>query len=137
MADIAIGKALWNDLVCQIAARARDHDAAADLPRTANPKSVRYQAQTSADNATAFQVRTAASADAGNHRYSRVFKSAAIAQRFESSGRFQDEIVGRRRIRSDEKDLGKCGRSSRDYALMRSVVAAQRKKGVFQIIQTN
>lgn len=54
MTDIIVGRALWDDLVRQIAVRARDSDDTADLPRTATPKRVRHRAQTPIDKVAIF-----------------------------------------------------------------------------------
>jgi len=91
MADIVIGKALWNDLVRQIAFRAC---ARGDTLHKANLSHIRHQAQTPIDNATAHRVRTATDAAAGNHRHSRAFKNLAVIRRHEAPARRHDEVVG-------------------------------------------
>lgn len=60
MADIAIGKALWTDLVRQIAVHTHDQDNAEDSPRRV------------------------AGADAGHRPHSKAFKSAPIIQQLEA-----------------------------------------------------
>ncbi len=76
MTDIAVGKALRNGLVRQIAVRARNHDGAEDLPRPAiNAKS-------------------------GNRRYSRTLKSIDITRWLEASVRLQADIAGGRCIQA-------------------------------------
>jgi len=74
MADIVIGKALRNDLVRQIAVRARNRNHTEDFLRTA--------------------------AITGNHRHSRGFKSIALTRRLETSARLHGAVVGGRSIRS-------------------------------------
>lgn len=65
MADIAIGKALWIDLVRQIAVRTRDQDDAEDF------------------------LRWLVSADTGHRPHSRALKSAAIPRQLEAFFRFR------------------------------------------------
>jgi len=94
MTDIAVGRALWNDLVCQIAVRTRHYDDAEDLLHTAYLKLVRYRAQPPVDTVAAFPVRTAINASIDNRRHSRALKNVAITQQLEDSAPLQDEVVG-------------------------------------------
>lgn len=58
MTDIAVGTAIWSDLVRQVAFSARACDAAEALPHTASLNLLRYSDRTSADEISAFAVRT-------------------------------------------------------------------------------
>ena len=58
MADIVVGRALWDDLVRQIAVRAHSYDGAEDLAHTARLKRVYHPARTPVDDAAA-PARTA------------------------------------------------------------------------------
>ena len=96
MTDIVVGRALWDDLVRQVAVGTCNHDDAEDLLHTAYLKLVRYRAQTPVDNVAAFLVRTAINANIDNRRHSRALKNVAITQQLEDSGPLQDEVVGAR-----------------------------------------
>lgn len=119
MTDIVVGKALWSDLVRQVAVRTRNYDDAEDLLHTAYLKLVRYRAQTPVDNVAAFLVRTAINANIDNRRHSKVFKNVAITQQLEDSAPLQDEVVGARiRLKRTKAGLDKLQPRSRQIVLM-------------------
>ena len=119
MADTAVGRAQWTDLVRQIAVRTHNYDDAEDLLHTAYLKLVNYRAQTPVDNVPAFLVRTAINANIDNRRHSKVFKNVAIDQRLEDSAPLQDEVVGARiRLVRTKAGLDKLQPRSRQIVLM-------------------
>ena len=119
MADTAVGRAQWNDLVRQIAVRTHNYDDAEDLLHTAYLKLVNYRAQTPVDNVPAFLVRTAINANIDNRRHSKVFENVAIDQRLEDSAPLQDEVVGTRiRLVRTKAGLDKLQPRSRQIVLM-------------------
>jgi hypothetical protein len=77
MTDIFVGRALWNDLVRQVAVRTRGRDDTAPV-----------------DNAGAFLLRAAINPDIDNRRHSRALKTLAITHRLEDSTPLQNEVVG-------------------------------------------
>ena len=121
MTDIAVGEALWNDLVRQVAVRTRNYDDAEDLLHTAYLRLVRYQAQTPVDNVAAFLLRTAINANIDSRRHSSAVKNAAITRQLEDSAPLQDEIVGTRiRLIRTKAGLDNLPPKTRQHCCMRS-----------------
>jgi hypothetical protein len=77
MTDISIGRALWNDLVRQIAVR--DYYDTADLRHTARVKLAHYRSQAPADELAAFAARNAINASIEHRRNWRSLKNLGIA----------------------------------------------------------
>ncbi|HUO01918.1 MAG TPA: sigma-70 family RNA polymerase sigma factor [Rhizomicrobium sp.] len=119
MSDTIVGRALWSDLVRQIAARTRNYDDAEDLLHTAYLKLVRYQAQTPVENIPAFLVRTAINANIDNCRHTKALKNVAITPQLEDSAPLQDEVVGARiRLGRTKAGLDRLPARTREIVLM-------------------
>lgn len=96
MTDIVVGRALWNDLVRQVANRTHNYDDAEDLLHTAYLRLIHYRTQTPVENVAAFLVRTAINANIDNRRHSKAVKNVAITRQLEDTAPLQDEIIGAR-----------------------------------------
>lgn len=122
MTDIAVGRALWNDLARQVAVRTRDFDAAQDLPPTAYLKLDHYRAQAPTDEVAAFPVRTPIKRKIEAAFRARLNADPGNAVAFEAANANWESVSA----------------LPANYALMRFVCSRlESEKGVFQIIEMN
>jgi RNA polymerase sigma factor (sigma-70 family) len=119
MADIPVGRALWSDLVRQIARRTRNRADAEDLLHSAYLRLARYGSQHPVADPAAFLVRTAFNISIDNYRHEKVLQNQAEATDLEDAAPLQDEVIAARvRLARVKAGLNKLTPRTREIFLM-------------------
>ncbi|HUO02449.1 MAG TPA: sigma-70 family RNA polymerase sigma factor [Rhizomicrobium sp.] len=119
MADIPVGKALWSDLIRQIARRTRNRRDAEDLLHSAYLRLTRYGAQHPVGDPAAFLVRTAFNLSIDNYRHEKALQNQAEASDVEDAAPLQDEVIAARvRLTRVKEGLNKLTPRTREIFLM-------------------
>jgi RNA polymerase sigma factor (sigma-70 family) len=119
MADIPVGKALWSDLIRQIARRTRNRTDAEDLLHSAYLRFTRYGAQNAVGDPAAFLVRTAFNISIDNYRHEKNLQNQAEASDVEDAAPLQDEVIAARvRLARVKEGLSKLTPRTREIFLM-------------------
>ena len=119
MAEIPIGRALWSDLIRQIARRTRNRMDAEDLLHSAYLRLTRYGAQHPVGDPAAFLVRTAFNISIDNYRHEKILQNQAEASEVEDAAPLQDEVIAARvRLTRVKAGLSKLTPRTREIFLM-------------------
>jgi len=119
MAEIPLGRALWSDLIRQIARRSRSRTEAEDLLHSAYLRLARYSKEHPIADPAAFLVRTAFNISIDNHRHEKILQNQAEASEVEDAAPLQDEVLAARvRLARVKAGLNKLTPRTREIFLM-------------------
>lgn len=105
MAEIPVGRGLWNDLIRQIARRTHNHADAEDLLHSAYLRLSRYGARHAVNDPAAFLIRAAFNIRIDNYRHERLMQNQAEAAEVADAAPLQDEVIAAR-VRLDRVKAG-------------------------------
>lgn len=119
MAEIPVGRALWSDLIRQIARRTRNRTDAEDLLHSAYLRLVRYGSERPVSDPAAFLVRTAFNISIDNYRREKNLQNQAEAPEVEDAAPLQDEVIAARvRLSRVKAGLNRLPARTREIFLM-------------------
>lgn len=119
MAEIPVGRALWSDLIRQIARRTRNRTDAEDLLHSAYLRLVRYGSERPVSDPAAFLVRTAFNISIDNYRREKNLQNQAEAPEAEDAAPLQDEVIAARvRLSRVKAGLNRLPARTREIFLM-------------------
>lgn len=119
MTDIPVGRAIWSDLLRQIARRTRNRRDAEDLLHSAYLRLERYRTQNTVNDPAAFLVRTAFNISIDNYRHAKHQQNEAEVPEIEDEAPLQDEVVAARaRLARVKAGLNKLTPRTREIFLM-------------------
>ncbi len=119
MAENPVGKALWSDLIRQIARRTRNRTDAEDLLHSAYLRMVRHGSQHPVADPSAYLVRAAFNIGIDNYRHEKILQNQAEASEVEDGAPLQDEVIAARvRLARVRAGLNKLTPRTREIFLM-------------------